>query len=145
MVKQNIRKSHKVHYAGSGNNLIEEENDSSSNYSEPDGINKSSHQIKTDILTNNVTKLLEKEGLYKFERKERGGHRKTVDYANSVVKHTAKFITFVGGEELLKLPIVTIMIIMSIIKIIIKRLHVSVVNRYCDHLSEMGFSSSKQF
>jgi len=66
-----------------------------------------------------------------------------VDYANNVVKHTAKFITFVGGEELLKLPIVTIMIIMSIIKIIIKRLHVSVVNRYCDHLSEMGFSSSK--
>ena len=111
----------------------------------PQWLNQSSHQIKTDIVTNNVTKLLEKEGLYKFERKERGGHRKTVDYANSVVKHTAKFITFVGGEELLKLPIITIMIIMSIIKIIIKRLHVSVVNRYCDHLSEIGFSSSKQF
>jgi Ran GTPase-activating protein (RanGAP) involved in mRNA processing and transport len=60
-------------------------------------LKKSSHQIKTDIVTNNVTKLLEKEGLYKFERKERGGNRKTVDYANNVVKHTAKFRTQLRG------------------------------------------------
>jgi hypothetical protein len=141
MVKERVRRIDKVKYAASHNvNLLENDQDSSSDFSESDHI----HKLNSDIVEKEVSKVLEKEGLYRFERKERAGHRKTVDYANNVLKHTAKFIAFVGGEELLHLPVITIIIVMSIIKTIMKKLHVSVVNKYCDHLSDMGFSASKQ-
>jgi hypothetical protein len=143
MVKERVKKIHKVHHATSGNGLREIDEDSSSDFGQEE-YTQSGNDIQTDVVVSEVTKALEKEGMYKFERKERGGHRKTVDYAKNIVKHTANFIVFVGGEDLLNIPIISISLILCIIKVIMRKLHVSVVNKYCDHLSDMGLSASKK-
>ena len=138
-----MKKLSKVKHAVSRNGRRETDEDSTSDFGEvQDTLDED--DIKKDKAVKVVVKALEKEGLYKYERKERCGHQKTVDYANNVVKHTAKFIVYVGGDELLNLPIISVIIVMSIIKVIIKKLHVSVVDKYCDYLSDKGFASSKQ-
>jgi hypothetical protein len=142
-VKESVKKIHKVKCATRRNDRRENDGDSSSDFGEIQS-NQNEDSIETEIAVNEVVKVLEKEGLYKFERKARGAQQKTVDYANNVVKHTAKFLVFVGGEELLNLPIISVLLVMSLFKIIIKRLHMSVVNNYCDFLSDRGISSSKQ-
>ena len=90
-----------------------------------------------------VAKILDLQGLYKYQRRDNGGSRKSVDYCTNVTRHMAKFIVYVGGEDLQVPSSITVVMVFALIKAVMKSLHMTTVSNYCNHLTDVDYKPSK--
>jgi hypothetical protein len=118
-----------------------DEHSSDSDYSDCNHLPHA--QNSEELQEQRIIKLLKDEGCYRYLRRNMGGYQRSVDYCKQVLKHTSKLLLYVGGDDFANFAIIRACLIIELMKLIMKSLHSTIISRYCNHLSDLGFKPSK--